>query len=112
METNNLLSELFTLLFNNLYLNIFISAMCVASYVFNIVILRLRKQYLPLNNKMIIFFLVCPLMNISFLALNVIIMCINIRGYAIRKRRLTKSTYKYHQEKVARSKRKKVAGAS
>ena len=109
MQTNDLLSGLFTLLFNNLYLNIFISVLCASSYLFNIVILRLRKQYLPLNNKMICLFLFAPLMNLSFLVLNVLIMLAYSQGFTIKRRKLTKSTYKYYKEK---QKRKKVAGAS
>lgn len=100
MNTNDPLSMLFTLTVNNLYLNIFITVLGASAYLYNVVILRLRKTYLPLNNKMICIFLFIPLLNLSFLILNLLILNMNIKAYTIKKKKLTKSTYKYHNKSV------------
>lgn len=90
----------------NLNFNIIIAALSTTMFLFNVLILRLRKAYLPINGKHIPLFLVVPVLNMCFLLLNTIILTTNVACYTIRKKRCTKSTYKYHLERERRKKTK------
>ena len=86
----------------NLNFNLAITILCAGSYLFNLVILRLRKAYLPLNTKYAIVFSILPCLNLTFLAMNCIIGCMNIGCYTVKKKRATKSTYNYYKNRIAR----------
>lgn len=86
----------------NLNFNLAITIMCAGSYLFNIMILRLRKAYLPLNTKYAIAFSLVPGLNVTFLIMNCIIGCMNIGCYTVKKKRATKSTYNYHKSRVSK----------
>lgn len=78
--------------------------LAVTSYMFNVLILRLRKHYLPMNNKIFIVMALFPGINCCFLLLNLLILGMNITGYTFTKKRMTKQTYRYHQQKAAKAK--------
>lgn len=95
---------LFTLL-GNPKISIAISVLAVSSYMFNVLILRLRKYYYPMNTKIFIPLAIIPYLNACFLFMNVLVMAVNIGSYKVVRRTRTKQTYKYHQNKGKKTKK-------
>lgn len=86
----------------NFNFNLIIAISCVTSFLFNVLILRLRKVYLPLNWKHLMWLMLIPCMNVVMLSMNIIICCMNIGCYSVKKKRMTKSTYKYYKNRVSK----------
>lgn len=87
----------------NLHFNIAIVILSSGCMLFNVLILRLRKAYYPLNLKYMIGLSFLPGLNITFLIMSIIIGCMNIGCYTVKEKKRTKAAYKYHAKRVPKS---------
>ncbi|MEF9960894.1 MAG: hypothetical protein RR776_13120 [Niameybacter sp.] len=95
--------DIFDQILFNLHFNIAIAIMSAGCMLFNVLILRLRKAYYPLNFKHMIWLSAIPGLNVAFLAMSCIIGCMNIGCYTVIDKRRKKPTAKKHTSNVPKS---------
>lgn len=99
MLSSTIENSFFINLFSSFDFNVVVSILCLSTFMFNVMILRLRKYYLPFNKRLFITMSFIPAVNFCFLFLNMLVFFTNISGYSIKRMRRTKNTYKYHKNK-------------
>lgn len=71
----------------NFNLNVAVSCITLFIMLFNISVLRLKKEYRLMNYKIILILSLCPILNIVFMIFNALMLSMSILGYKIIKKK-------------------------